>query len=90
MACVSTGTARAASTTCALSKWSTLRRCATWARLRIAPQHYAVFTHRGHNSGIRGTCNAIWNKWLPQSGREVDAPDFERYDERFDPHTGLV
>ena len=62
----------------------------SWTRLRIAPQRYAVFTHRGHISGIRGTCNAIWNQWLPQSGLEAaDAPDFERYDERFDPHTGM-
>jgi AraC family transcriptional regulator len=62
----------------------------SWTRLRIAPQRYAVFIHRGHISGIRGTWNAIWNQWLPQSGLEAaDAPDFERYDERFDPRTGL-
>jgi AraC family transcriptional regulator len=62
---------------------------ATFARLRIAERRYAVFTHRGHISTIRATCNAIWNDWLPRSGCEVDdAPDFERYDERFDPHTG--
>jgi AraC family transcriptional regulator len=31
----------------------------------------------------------IWNKWLPESGHElVDAPDFERYSEVFDPRTG--
>ena len=49
-----------------------------------------VFTHGGHISGTRGTCNAIWNQWLPQSGlEETDAPDFEPYDEGFDPHTGL-
>ena len=27
----------------------------SWTRLRIGPQRYAVFTHRGHISGIRGT-----------------------------------
>lgn len=60
-----------------------------FSRVRIAPQHYAVFAHRDHISTFRRTVNTIWNKWLPQSGHEVaDAPDFERYDERFDPSTG--
>lgn len=58
-------------------------------RLRIAPQYYAVFTHEGHISTIRGTWYAIWDHWLPRSGHEVaDAHFFERYDARFDPHTG--
>ena len=62
---------------------------AEFARLRIAPQRYAVFRHRDHISSIRRTVNTIWNKWLPESGHEVaDAPDFERYDESFDPRTG--
>lgn len=61
-----------------------------FARLRV-PQHlYAVFTHKGHVSTIRGTMNAIWNSWLPGSGYEAaDAPGFERYDETFNPNTGL-
>lgn len=61
-----------------------------FARLRI-PQHvYAIFRHDGHISGIRGTMSAIWNGWLPQSGYEAaDAPGLERYDETFDPETGL-
>lgn len=62
---------------------------AEFARLRIAPQRYAVFRHREHISAIRRTMNTIWSTWLPQSGHEVaDAPDFERYDEAFDPRTG--
>lgn len=57
--------------------------------LRVLPQHYVVFTHSGHVSAIRGTWNAIWNEWLPQSSHRIaDAPFFERYDERFDPRTG--
>ena len=57
--------------------------------IQIAPQRYAVFTHEGHVSGIRNTCYTIWNQWLPESDFEqVEAPDFERYDERFDPQTG--
>lgn len=60
-----------------------------WTRLRIAPQRYAVFFHRGHISTIRATWHTIWNAWLPQSGQmAADAPDFERYDHRFDPGSG--
>jgi AraC family transcriptional regulator len=60
-----------------------------WARVRIAPQRYAVFAHPGHISTIRGTWNAIWNEWLPTCGLErADAPDFERYGEMFDPVSG--
>jgi len=44
----------------------------------------------GHISGIRGTWATIWNKALPESGYQLaDAPDFERYDENFDPRTGM-
>jgi AraC family transcriptional regulator len=58
-------------------------------RVRIPAQRYAVFTHRDHISTMRGTVYTIWNKWLPASGHEVaDAPDFERYDERFNSQTG--
>jgi AraC family transcriptional regulator len=60
-----------------------------WSRLRIAAQKYAVFSHREHISTIRSTWSTIWNKWIPESGHElVDAPDFERYGEEFDSHTG--
>ena len=38
---------------------------------------------------IRRTVNTIWNHWLPASGHKLaDAPNFERYDEKFDPATG--
>jgi AraC family transcriptional regulator len=60
-----------------------------WARVRVAAQRYAVFTHRGHISTIRGTWNAIWNQWMPTADHQrADAPDLERYDENFDPETG--
>jgi AraC family transcriptional regulator len=60
-----------------------------FARVRIPEQRYAVFTHRDHISTIRRTVNTIWNHWLPASGlKAVDAPNFERYDEKFDPLTG--
>jgi len=60
------------------------------ARLRVPEHLYAIFWHQGHVSGVRGTMNAIWNHWLPQSGYEAaDAPGLERYDEGFNPETGL-
>ncbi|HEY0852037.1 MAG TPA: AraC family transcriptional regulator [Bradyrhizobium sp.] len=60
-----------------------------FARVRIPEQRYVVFTHAEHISTIRRTVVAIWNQWLPQSGLKVaDAPNFERYDEKFDPVTG--
>ena len=58
--------------------------------MRIAEHLYAVFTHAEHVSTIRGTMNAIWNSWLPTSGYQAaDAPGLERYDEKFNPETGL-
>ena len=60
-----------------------------FVRVRIPAQRYAVFSHREHISRMPATVYTIWNKWLPDSGRQhADAPDFERYDERFDPRTG--
>jgi AraC family transcriptional regulator len=60
-----------------------------FARVRIPEQKYAVFTHRDHISTIRRTVNTIWNHWLPASGmKAADAPNFERYDEKFDPVSG--
>jgi AraC family transcriptional regulator len=60
-----------------------------FSRIRIPEQRYAVFTHREHISTIRRTVNTIWNHWLPASGlKAADAPNFERYDENFDPLTG--
>ena len=60
-----------------------------FARVRIPAQRYVVFTHGQHISTIRRTIGAIWNDWLPQSGLKMaDAPNFERYDEKFDPSAG--
>ncbi len=57
--------------------------------VRIPEQRYAVFTHSEHISTIRRTVNTIWNHWLPASGmKAADAPNFERYDEKFDSSTG--
>lgn len=61
-----------------------------YARVRIPPQRYAVFTHREHVSTIRRTVATIWSKWLPASSfQAADAPFFERYGPEFDGRTGL-
>jgi AraC family transcriptional regulator len=60
-----------------------------FGRIRIPEQRYAVFTHSEHVASIRRTITAIWNHWLPASGlKAADAPNFERYDEKFDGATG--
>jgi AraC family transcriptional regulator len=60
-----------------------------FSRVRIPEQKYAVFSHSEHVSTIRRTINTIWNHWLPISGmKAAEAPNFERYDENFDPLTG--
>ena len=61
-----------------------------FSQVEIPVQSYAVFAHDGHVSSIANTINAIWSKWLPASGYQpAGTPCFERYDERFDPRTGL-
>ena len=60
-----------------------------FSRVRIPEQKYAVFSHADHISTIRRTVSTIWNHWLPVSGfKAADGPNFERYDEKFDPATG--
>ena len=60
-----------------------------FSRLQIPAQKYAVFSHQNHISSIRNTVYTIWNKWLPESKHhQSKTPDFERYDERFDPQSG--
>lgn len=60
-----------------------------FSTLRIAPQRYAVFHHLAHVSTIAATLGAICESWLPNSGFEPCGPCIERYDHRFDPHTGM-
>ena len=63
---------------------------AEFARLRIPAQTYAVFEHRDHVSAVPVTWQAIWERGLSDAGHQAaDGPAFERYDERFDPRTGL-
>ena len=49
-----------------------------------------MFEHRDHVSAIANTWKAIWEHGLADSGfQALDAPAFERYDERFDGRTDL-
>jgi AraC family transcriptional regulator len=55
----------------------------------IPASRYAVFRHVGHLSGLNKTVYTIWNKALPDASLEpAKTPDFELYDEHFDPKTG--
>lgn len=61
----------------------------TFARVEIPPRRYAVFTHRGHISGIRRTWFSIMSSGLRDSGYlPAGYPEFERYGEDFNPATG--
>ncbi len=52
----------------------------------LSAGRYAVFTHKGPISEIMHTLNYIWGTWLPKGEYERrEAPDFELYDDRFDP-----
>jgi AraC family transcriptional regulator len=56
----------------------------------VPAQTYAVFTHSGHVSEIPKTYAAIWDQWVPQSGKVVsDGPWLEKHLPTFNPRTGL-
>ncbi|SFZ83399.1 AraC family transcriptional regulator [Devosia enhydra] len=60
-------------------------------RLELPGQLYAIFTHEGHITGIRGTIASAYGEWLPRSGYRPTEEGFgllERYGERFDPVSG--
>lgn len=58
--------------------------------LTVPAGRYAVFTHRGHISRLKDTVKQIWGRWLPASSQHhLPRPDFEQYDARWDPQTGL-
>jgi len=61
-----------------------------FVQITLPAARYAVFTHRGMITSISDTIDAIWTKWLPNSGHEAaEAPCFERYSEQFNPQTGM-
>jgi len=57
-------------------------------QVEIPGGRYAVFTHKGPISELAHTIDFIWGTWIPKSEYEKrEGPDFELYDERFDPET---
>lgn len=57
--------------------------------LTVPANRYAIFTHTGHISRLADTVKQIWGHWLPGAPyKHVATPDFELYDERWDPTTG--
>ncbi|HEL3748085.1 AraC family transcriptional regulator [Stenotrophomonas maltophilia] len=62
---------------------------AHWQRLQIPARRYLVAWHDGHISSIRATWFWLLDHYLPTSGLSLAAaPDLERYDARFDEHSG--
>jgi len=58
-------------------------------RMRVPAVRYAVFVHETGAATLSAKWEAIFNGWLPRSGFvSAETPDFERYDDRFDPETG--
>lgn len=57
--------------------------------LTVGSSQYAVFAHDGHVSELPQTYMAIWNDWLPSSGRTPKkAASLEHHNPSFDPRTG--
>jgi AraC family transcriptional regulator len=55
----------------------------------VKPASYAVFPHNRHIAELAQTYAAVWNDWLPASGRKpAEAPSFERPNATFDTRTG--
>ena len=58
-------------------------------KVTLAPQTNLVFAHNDHITTLRKTCEAIWNEWLPASGKTIlEAPTLDRHNDSFDPRTG--
>ena len=58
-------------------------------RMRVPAVRYAVFLHEGNVGTVRETWQQVFSEWLPSSGlHSAQTPDFELYDDRFDPETG--
>ncbi len=62
---------------------------AGWQRVRVPAQRYLVAWHGGHISAIRSTWFWLLDTYLPSAGLDLaNAPELERYDARFDEHSG--
>lgn len=59
-------------------------------QVSIPGGRYAVFPHTEHVSAIGKTWMEIFQKWLPNSGRQLaNSPSFELYSESFDPDVAI-
>jgi len=62
---------------------------AHWRRVDVPARRYLVAWHGGHISTVRSTWFWLLDQYLPASNLHLaNAPDLERYDTRFDEHTG--
>lgn len=62
---------------------------AHWQRVDVPARRYLVAWHSGHISTIRATWFWLLDRYLPASNLNLaNAPDLERYDTRFDEHSG--
>lgn len=62
---------------------------AHWQRVDVPARRYLVAWHGGHISTVRSTWFWLLDQYLPASNLHLaNAPDLERYDTRFDEHTG--
>jgi AraC family transcriptional regulator len=66
-----------------------------FSHVSIPELRYAIFPHRKHLSKLPDTIDAVFNRWLPNSGFALmhGIPDLpymmERYGESFDPQSGF-
>ena len=75
--------------TCAVEVSRFGRAPAELGTLTVKPASYAVFPHNRHIAELPQTYAAIWNDWLPASGRKpAEAPSFERPNPTFDTRSG--
>lgn len=62
---------------------------AHWQRMDVPARRYLVAWHGGHISTIRSTWFWLLDQYLPANHLNLaNAPDLERYDTRFDEHSG--
>ncbi|MEG0182437.1 MAG: AraC family transcriptional regulator [Stenotrophomonas sp.] len=62
---------------------------AHWQRVDVPARRYLLAWHAGHISTIRATWFWLLDHYLPASRLSLaNAPDLERYDTRFDEHSG--
>lgn len=75
---------------CAVETSTTASLPDDFGRIRVEPQLYLVWEHRGHISAISASWAEIWNRALPESDwTALQAPFFERIGHEFNGQTGM-